>query len=95
MKNTDAYSDAASKNAAAAPTEKERESNNRIGSIGAAVRRSQPTNATPRATPPPRAATISLPVQPTSLPRTRPHTSPNAAAETSSSPTMSRVRSSP
>ena len=63
----------------------------RIGSIGAAVRSSQATNAATSTRPSASEATISGLVQPWPFPRIRPHTIPNSPALASPSPGRSSL----
>ena len=86
MKNIAPVSDAFQRKTAALPAEKPREANRRIGSIGARVRSSQPTNATSNSPPATSVPAASGLAQPAELPRTSPHTRPSAALVTSARP---------
>src|SRR5215475_3813220 len=66
-----------------------RDRNSRGGSIGVAVRRSHATNTPAATSPAPIEANVSGLAQPAALPRTRPQTTPKAAAVMSARPTMS------
>ena len=77
------------------PAEKARDRKNDIGSIGSRTLSSQATNAANSRTPVVSAATTSKEPQPAWLPRTSPHTTPNAPPETSASPPRSSAESGP
>src|SRR5215213_9790729 len=95
MKNRVPRPDAHQKKIAALPAENARERNRRSGSIGAAARSSQATNASVSSVPSASADSTSTLPQPALFARTSPHTDPKAPAVTSASPGRSRLLSGP
>jgi hypothetical protein len=95
VKNTAPVSEAFSKKIAALPAEKPRKPNSRIGSIGARARSSHAMNATVSTAPAASVPTTSGLAQPAELPRTRPHSSPSAAAVASPRPGRSSAARGP
>src|SRR3979490_2452695 len=72
------------------PAANARDRNSRIGTIGACARSSQTTNAAASSTPAASGLMTSALAHPATLPRSRPHTSANAAAATTTIPKISK-----
>ena len=77
-KKTPQNSEATAKKIAALPAENARERKKRIGSIGSGARSCHATNAATSSAPPASIPITSRLSHPAMLPRTSPHTSPNA-----------------
>ena len=94
-KNTPQNSEPTAKKAAPLPAEKARARKKRIGSIGAAARSSQATNAASSTAPPASEPTTSALPQPARLPRTSPQTRPSTPPVTNARPRRSSAASGP